>query len=197
MRSRRFLLNTDAPVFHEISPMAAASLVPMLNSRGYRPIELSSVLYLGLESASDVPVTSNPNISTRVITPGDVDLWARTSAAGWATEHEGLADLCSDWAKSAQCDGAYPYLAELDGNPIATKCCHSRRCRYARRCQHHSRRPKQRRPKRPARGPAQICRRTRLHSRRHGTAPGSQSQKNGQKNGFKIAYTRIKWQLDR
>ena len=35
----KFYLTRGAPVFHEVSPMADASLMALLNSRGYRPIE--------------------------------------------------------------------------------------------------------------------------------------------------------------
>jgi len=36
-----------APVFHEVSPLAHKALLPMLNQRGYKPIELSNVMVMG------------------------------------------------------------------------------------------------------------------------------------------------------
>ena len=194
-----FFADHDAPVFHEVSPMAAASLMPMLNARGYCPIELSSLLYLALEPSSDVPQTSNPNISTRIISPDEVDLWARTSAAGWATEHEALADFMFAFGRiSAQCDGAYPYLAELDGDPVATGMLfiHGEVAMLA---------GANTVPEGRNNGAqnALLAARLKFAAERGctlaamGAAPGSQSQKNAQKNGFRIAYTRIKWQLDR
>ncbi|MGH9391082.1 MAG: hypothetical protein ACRD1Z_15820, partial [Vicinamibacteria bacterium] len=41
----RFFLLRAAPVFHEVSPLAGLSLVALLNERGYRPVELTSVMY--------------------------------------------------------------------------------------------------------------------------------------------------------
>jgi hypothetical protein len=38
-----FFKNRAAPVFHEVSPLADASLMPLLNECGYQPVELSSV----------------------------------------------------------------------------------------------------------------------------------------------------------
>lgn len=194
-----FFADRGAPVFHEISPMADASLMPLLNSRGYHPIELSSVLYSALEPSSGIDLSSNPNISTRVIEPNEIDLWARISAAGWATEHEGLADFMFGFGRiSAQCDGAYPYLAELDGNPISTGMLfiHGDVAMLA----GASTVPEGRNN---GAQNALLAARLKFAVERGctlaamGAAPGSQSQKNAQKNGFSIAYTRIKWQLHR
>lgn len=45
----RFFQEHGAPVFHEVSPLADASLLNLLNERGYRPIEFSS----GMPSVMD------------------------------------------------------------------------------------------------------------------------------------------------
>src|SRR5713101_1289906 len=74
-----------------------------------------------LETTAYNDLPKNPRISTRVIAADEVDLWARTSAGGWVTKHEGLADFMFNFGRiSAQCAGSYPYLAELDGEPIST-----------------------------------------------------------------------------
>lgn len=194
-----FFLERDAAVFQEVSPMADASLMPLLTSRGYHPIELSSVLYRSLETSIEAGARSNPKISTRVIEPDEVDLWARTSAAGWATEHESLADFMFAFGRiSAQCDGAHPYLAELDGSPIATGMLfiHGDVAMLA----GASTVPEGRNN---GAQNALLGARLRFAGERGctlaamGAAPGSQSQKNAQKCGFSIAYTRIKWQLSR
>src|SRR5688572_29197476 len=61
----KFYLTRGAPVFHEVSPMAGASLIALLNSRGYRPIELTSVMYMELSARSADPRV-NTNITTRI-----------------------------------------------------------------------------------------------------------------------------------
>ena len=40
-----FFLDRGAPVFHEVSPFAGVAALEMLCERGYRPVELSNVLY--------------------------------------------------------------------------------------------------------------------------------------------------------
>lgn len=193
-----FFAEHGAPVFHEVSPMANASLMPLLNERGYQPIELTSVMYRGIDCKVDIAV-QNERITTRVISSDEIELWAKTSADGWATEHEGLADFMFNFGQiSAQCAGAYPYLAELDGRAISTgmmfvhgevamlagaSTIPEGRNRGAQNALFHSR---------LAHGAKLGCTLAVM-----GASPGSQSQKNAQKNGFNIAYTRTKWQLMR
>src|SRR5687768_1587344 len=48
-RLEGFFKDHGSPVFHEVSPMADMSLLSLLGERGYRPIELTSVMYRTLE----------------------------------------------------------------------------------------------------------------------------------------------------
>ena len=110
---------------------------------------------------------------------------------------EGLADFMFSFGRiSARTEGGHPYLAELDGKPIATgmlfmseEVCilagastilearnqGAQNALFAARLQFAS---------------EHGCRLAMMCS-----APGSQSQKNAQKNGCEIAYTRTKWHL--
>src|SRR6185369_2401848 len=96
-------------VFHEVSPLADPSTLPLLNSRGYRPIEMSTVLFRGLEfgvpplGGEDSPLKAGLKtaIQTRIIGESEADLWAATSAAGWSTEMEGLEDFMLGFGKIA------------------------------------------------------------------------------------------------
>ena len=192
-----FFKERGAPVFHEVSPLADASLLTLLNERGYQPIELSSVMFrpIEIETASNMQI--NPQIKTRIIKPGEEKLWARTSAGGWSTEAEGLADFMFEFGQiSASTAGGFAFLAELAGEPIsagmlfiyddvallagastvpegrrrgAQTALLDARLRYAvvRGCTL-----------------AMMC-----------ASPGSGSQRNAEKNGFRIADTRTKWQL--
>ena len=196
-RIEGFFSERGAPVFHEVSPMADPATLSMLNERGYRPIELSTVLYRSLDSIEAYVTRKNDAISTRVIEPGEVDLWAATSAAGWATEHESLADFMFNFGRiSAQCSGSFPYLGELDGIAISTGMVfvHGDVAVLAGASTIPSGRNQ---------GAQNALLDARLtHASDLGctlaimaASPGSQSQKNAQRNGFNIAYTRIKWQL--
>ncbi|MGB7070074.1 MAG: hypothetical protein WBD22_11320 [Pyrinomonadaceae bacterium] len=194
-RLEMFYRDHDAPVFHEVSPLADPSLMPILNERGYQPIELTSVMYRTLDDSNTS--AADPRITSRIITSNEVELWARTSSAGWAIEHESLADFMLGFGRiSAQCAGAYPYIAELNGKALATgmmfiygdiailagastvpdgrnngaqNALLDARLKFA---------------------AEKGCALAAL-----GAMPGSQSQRNAQKNGFNIAYTRTKWRL--
>ncbi len=192
-----FFTERGAAVFHEVSPLADPSLMPLLVERGYKPIELSSVMYREIGAFKQDQARQDSSIRTRVITPDEVDLWARTSAAGWATEHESLADFMYNFGQiSAQCAGSYPYLAEIDGEPIATGMMfvHGEVAMLAGASTV---------PKGRNQGAQNALLFDRLSHASElgcslavmGAAPGSQSQKNAQKNGFNIAYTRTKWHL--
>jgi len=135
----------------------------------------------------------NVAITVRLVEAGDVDVFARTSAAGWS--HAGLGDFILEMARvSAASDGVSLFLAELDGEPIATAALSivegvahlagastipSGRNRGAqlalldRRLRHAA---------------AQGCDVALM-----GALPGSGSQRNAERNGFRIAYTRLKF----
>jgi len=186
-----------APVFHEISPLADQSILTLLGERGYRPIELTSVMFRDLTNAIAKPSVSNPDISTRQIDESDADLWAETSARGWATIHESLADFMLPFGKiAARTSGGHPFIAEINGEAVGAAGfgIYDDVCLLAgastvpearnRGVQNALLDARLRLAKESGCSLAMIC-----------ALPGSQSQKNAQKNGFQIAYTRIKWQL--
>ncbi len=192
-----FFKNRSAPVFHEVSPLAHPSLMPLMNERGYHPVELSSIMCCELPYIGPVGSRTNPDITTRVISPDEAELWAATSAAGWAAEHEELGEFMLKFGRiSALCEGAFPYLAELEGKPISTGMLfiYEDVCILA----GTSTIPASRN-----RGAQNALLRDRLTLAADrgctlammGASPGSASQKNAQRNGFNIAYTRTKWQL--
>ena len=192
-----FFTDQAAPVFHEVSPMADPSLLELLNTRGYRPVELTSMMYRSLDTYLDDLSKTDSSISTQVISPDEVDIWARTSADAWATEDEGLAEFMFNFSRvGAQCHGAFPFLAKLENRPIATGSLflYDDICILA----GASTIPEDRN-----RGAQTALLSARLKYATEngctlammGASPGSQSQRNAQKNGFNIAYTRIKWQL--
>jgi hypothetical protein len=199
----KFFATRGAPVLHEVSPMTDPSLMQLLSSRGYTPIELTSVMYRDLDF--EVPPTESrlkagletAGLKTRIVDESEADLWARTSAAGWSTVMEGLADFMLGFGQvSARCNGAYPYLAELDGKAISTGMLFV----YEDVCilSGASTIPEARNQ---GAQNALLAARLKFAAERGcklaimGAAPGSQSQKNAQKNGFNIAYTRTKWHL--
>jgi GNAT superfamily N-acetyltransferase len=192
-----FFKRHGAPVFHEVSPLADASIIGLLNERGYQPIELTSVMYrtLGTENALGSP--KNSRISTRIISDAEIDCFAETSVAGWSAEMPEFADFGMELCKiGAASRGASPFIAELDGKPIATGMLFV--CEDIAQLGGASTIPEGRRQ-----GAQNALLAARLHLARErgctiaimGALPGSQSQRNAEKNGFRVAYTRTKWQL--
>ena len=194
-----FFKKHDAPVLHEVSPMTDASLMTLLNERSYQPIELTSVMFQSLDGENKLNLSINPNIKTRIIETSEVEIWARTSADGWSTEGEGLADFIFGFGQiSANCKGGFPFLAELDDNPISAGMLfiYDDVAILA----GASTVPKGRRNGSQM---ALLDARLKFATEKGckiaimGALPGSQSQRNAEKNGFRIAYTRTKWQLCR
>ena len=193
-----FFKERDAPVFHEISPLADVKLIALLNDRGYEPFEFTSVMFRPLSNGADAIASRNENIRVRLAGEGEQDLWARTAAAGWG-EFAEVAEIILELSEiSARREGALSFLAELEGRVIATGglfvsggvallagastipegrrrgaqlALLDARLRYALDAGCDL---------------AMMC-----------ALPGSASQRNAERQGFRIAYTRIKWRLRR
>jgi hypothetical protein len=192
-----FFQERGAPVFHEISPLADLALLTMLNQRGYRPVEFTSVMYQPIRSGGILTGSGNERIQLRVAHEGEEELWARTAARGWSESGELSGFMLEIGRICVRRPETVPFMAELDRRPIATGVlCLSDgvallagastvpekrklgaqlalldgRLRYAARqgCDI-----------------AMMC-----------TLPGSASQRNAERHGFRIAYTRVKWHLD-
>ncbi len=192
-----FFRKHNAPVLHEVSPLADASLLVLLNERGYQPIELTNIMFRSLELEDEINLPTNQNISTRIIGKNEIDIFAKTSAKVWSAEMPDYADFMIDLCHvSANSKSASSFIAELDDVPIATgtllicedvaelggastivefrnlgaqNALLAARLNYARE---------------------RDCKTATM-----GALPGSQSQRNAEKNGFRIAYTRTKWRL--
>jgi hypothetical protein len=193
----KFFADRDAPVFHEVSPLADASLLPLLNERGYQPIELTTVMFRALDRSVLEPSAVECDVSPRLIADSEGELWANVSATGWSTEGEDLSEFMFNFGQiNTQCSGSFPFIAELNDEPIATGMLfvYDDVAILAGASTVLEGRKK---------GAQNALLRARLRFAYErgctfammGALPGSQSQTNAQKNGFNIAYTRIKWQL--
>ena len=187
-----FFKSRGSDVFHEVSPLAGVDLLGTLAKLGYRPIELSSVLYQPIEGWTPRP--PNPALRVRAVEAGEADLYARLAARGWSESPEvqpfieGLARMSLDCATC--------FVAEIGGTPIAAGAVflHEGVALLA----GASTVPEGRRQ-----GAQLALLDTRLHyAASKGcdlammcAAPGSASQRNAERHGFRVAYTRTKWQL--
>jgi GNAT superfamily N-acetyltransferase len=191
-----FFRARGAEIFHEVCPLADASVLALLNERGYQPIEFTSVLYRPIQKDLKLTASRNERIQVRRTQDGEQELWARTATKGWS-EFKELADFLDEVGRvSAKRTGALSFLAELDGQAIATGvlCI----CEGVALLAGASTIPEGRRQgaqlalleARLRYAAAQGCDIAMM-----GALPGSASQRNAERHGFRIAYTRVKWHL--
>jgi len=202
-RLEEFFRERGAPVFHEVSPLADPSLLPLLNARGYQPIEFTTVTCRAIGSAADRTIgaaarddseSRNTRIRVRTIEATEHDLWAETAARGWSESPE-LADFMLMLSRIiAERKNTVCFLAELSGRPIATGAMSL--SGGVALLAGASTIPEARKQ-----GAQLALLDTRLqYAADHGcdvammcALPGSASQRNAERQGFRIAYTRIKW----
>jgi len=193
----QFFLDRGGPIYHEVSPLADNSLLSLLGARGYLPVEHTSVLFLPLGTSSAPAARRSDEISVRQATPVEWDLWAQLAARGWSEFHEVAGLMLSIAEVSVRRPGAFSFLAECDGVPIATGAMTV--WEGVALLAGASTVPEGRR-----RGAQLAMLEARLRwAREIGcdlvmmcAQPGSASQRNAERQGFHIAYTRTKWHLD-
>jgi len=189
-----FFRDRRAEVFHEVSPLADASVLTVLPDRGYRPVELTSVMHMRLTPDRPAPVATAPELTVRRIAAGEEFVWAETAARGWGETPELAAFMLDFGTISARSTGTECFVAEWDGRPIAAAALavHNGVAVLAGASTD---------PAFRGRGAQAALLTGRLHYAATarcdlammGALPGSASQRNGERQGFRIAYTRIKW----
>jgi len=192
-----FFYERSADVFHEVCPLSDPSTLSLLNERGYRPIEFSSVLYRPIARGFHLQAPGNERIQVRLIEEGEQELWAETASQGWG-ESGDLADFLRELGQVNARSDSLSFLAELDRQPIATGAMTI--CDGVGLLAGASTIPKARRQ-----GAQLALLDSRLRfAAEHGcdiammaANPGSGSQRNAERHGFRIAYTRVKWHLPR
>ena len=75
-----FFRSRGANVFHEVCPLADASVFTLFNERGYRPIEFSNVLYRPI--TTDLSLQANEHVKVRVAEKTDMKAWSGTALEG-------------------------------------------------------------------------------------------------------------------
>lgn len=192
-----FFRDRGAEVFHEVSPLADPTVLAVLARRNYHPIELTSVMHMRLTAdRTSVTRPAAPELTVRTIDPGDESEWAETAARGWGETAELRAFMLEFGAISARSRGTVCFVADWSGQPIAAAALamHDGVALLAGASTD---------PAFRGRGAQAALLETRLaHATSAGcdiammgALPGSASQRNGERQGFRIAYTRIKWQL--
>jgi GNAT superfamily N-acetyltransferase len=190
----RFFQDRGAAVAHEVSPLAGIATLDLLCARGYRPIELSSVMYRPVDRPGN---KENSAVTARVAAPEESALWAEVSARGWAHDNPDLRGFLEHFGAIAFArKRSVHFIAELRGQPGAAGALslHDGVALFGGAATV----PEMRRHGLQA---ALLEARLR-YAFEHGcplammvTETGSQSQRNAERQGFRIAYTRTKWRL--
>ena len=190
----RFFLDRGAQVRHEVSPLVGVATLDLLCVRQYRPIEISSVMYRPVEKPA---AGERGDIRVRVTGPEETQVWADVSLKGWTHEHPELRDFFRNFGTLASAREQSPcFLAELGGQPGAagSLSIHEGVALFVGAATI----PEMRR-----RGLQSALLQERLrYAFENGcdlammvAEAGSESQRNAERKGFRIAYTRVKWQL--
>jgi hypothetical protein len=190
----QFFTSRGVVPVHEVSPLTGVATLDLLCARGYRPIEISSVLWRFVE----IPAQGHDrHVTVRVAEGHEADLWAQLSARGWASEQPELQGFIESFGKVVfACDHNVNFIADLDGEPGAAgtlslqegvalfggaSTVPAMRCRGLQ---------------------AALLGARMRYACEQGcdlammvTEAGSQSQRNAERQGFRIAYTRTKWRL--
>lgn len=185
-----FFAGRGAPVFHEVSPLAAPSHLGLLADRGYRPVELTSVLVRPIDEGTG----AGGDVSTRPVTRAEADAWADASAAGWSDTPE-LADFLRGLGRVAvRAAGTSAFVAEREGRVVGTGALHVHEgvallagastlpAERGRGVQRELLAARLRFARAAGCSLAMMC-----------AEPGGVSQRNAERQGFRTAYTRIKW----
>ena len=191
----KFFTDRGSPVQHEVSPLAGLATISLLMDRGYRPIEMTSVMYRPTSTESMPEKLRNERIHVRLIGRNEIPVWSKTTAEGWSDVAD-LSRLFSDIGRICfNKKSLFAFIAERDGSPIAAASMniHDGVALMAGACTLPAARKQGAQSAllecRLALAAAQGCDLAMM-----GAEPGSLSQHNAERNGFRIAYTRTKWQ---
>ena len=190
----QFFLVRGADVMHEVSPFAGAATLDLLCARGYRPFEISSVLYRAVETPEEAQAA---DIRVRIAGSDEAQLWSDINARGWTHEHPEFEDFVrASGVLLVVREGSPCFLAEIEGEPCAAGALivHEGVALFG----GASTIPEMRR-----RGLQAALLEARMrYAAAHGcdlammvAEAGSNSQRNAERKGFRVAYTRLKWKL--
>ena len=187
-----FFASRHSNVMHEVSPLADPFTLSLLGSRGYLPMEHSSVMHRPIGGGHHSK--PSPEVPVRVIAADEISSWARASAMGWGEFPEFVDFMRDIGTVMGNSRHTVCFLAEIDGAAAATAAlsmhdgvalmagastipaCRGRGAQNALL------------QARLAYAKAHACDLAQILAK-----PGSSSQRNAERQGFHVAYTRTKW----
>ena len=194
-----FFFERGTMAMHEVCPLVGAGALGLLCERGYRPVEVSNVLYREVEAPEvEAPASAGGDgIRVRVVGEDEAELWGSVSARGWTHEHPELEEFVRQMGALSVAREASPcFLAEIDGVAGAAGglTLHAGVALFG----GAATAPEMRR-----RGLQGALLRERMRYAAEAgcdlammvAEAGSNSQRNAERKGFRVAYTRVKWGL--
>jgi GNAT superfamily N-acetyltransferase len=188
----RFFEERGAEALHEVCPFAGAATLELLCARGYRPFEISNVMYRGVEKPS---IWRDRKIRVREIRPKEAAVWSGVSARGWTHEHPEFEAFVKEMGTIIVAREQSPcFLAEMDGvaGAAGTLVLHEGVALFGGAATV----PEMRR--RGLQAALLEARMRYAYAHKCDLAmmvaeAGSNSQRNAERKGFRVAYTRFKW----
>jgi GNAT superfamily N-acetyltransferase len=190
-----FFAVRGASVQHEVCPLAGVEALDLLCRRGYRPVEIASVM---AQPVWEPQALDGFRIRVREIALEEIPVWSEVSARAWSYGHPELLEFVQGFGGIvAAREHTVSFLAEIDGEPAAAGSLSidegvalfagaATLAEYRRR---------------GLQG-ALLAERMRYAARAGCdlammvAEAGGPSQRNAERNGFRIAYTRVKWKLE-
>ena len=190
----QFFLKRGAEVTHEVCPFAGAATLDLLCARGYRPFEISNVLYRAVEAPTE---SHDGAIRVRIARSNEAQLWSDINARGWTHDHPEFDTFVRETGVLMVArEGSPCFLAEIDGAPGAAGALILQE--GVALFGGAATVPELRRQGLQS---ALLNERMR-YAAKHGcdlammvAEAGSNSQRNAERKGFRVAYTRLKWKL--
>ncbi len=193
----RWFTSRGAAVQHEVCPLIGVEALDLLCTRGYRPIEIASILH---QSISE-PAAHHPKHRVDLITADQAELWIDISARAWSHDHPEFLQMLRDFGTITAARANSPcFLAYINENGDAVPAAAGALSIYkgVALFSGAATLPEFRR-----RGLQSLLLTDRLryaHAAGCEVAmiaaeAGGESQRNAERNGFRVAYTRIKWKL--
>lgn len=190
-----FFRHHGSDAIHEVSPLAGAETFLLLAERGYRPVELTTILARPLAGPLEAPVLG-PGMQVRAVGAHEAKSWIETSVSGWGARPE-IAEYVGKVATIAFVNPTMTsFVVEREGKPIATGSLgiHEGVALLAGASTV---------PEHRGLGAQAALLAVRLAEAKRrgcdvalmGAEPGSTSQRNAERNGFQVAYSRVKWRL--
>jgi hypothetical protein len=129
-----FFRSRGSAVFHEVCPLAGVDVYATLARRGYKPVELSTVLYQPIDMTTRI--ASNPELTVRQAKASEAKAYGSIAAQGWS-EHPEVMPYIEGFAQLSLASATCFFAERVTANRSRLRRCSCTRHGAAGRDQHH------------------------------------------------------------